>query len=83
MTVRAKFVCSSIKYFNDPVQFPNGHREFTFTAQYDMSIPEDRRFQKATPWGEFKMNVDNPAVFDLFKIGQAYYLDLTPVPKAD
>lgn len=78
MTVRAKFVCSSVTFHADPRENPNASRTFKFTAQYDMSIPEDRRFQKATPWGEFTMNVDNPAVFDHFKIGQAYYLDLTP-----
>lgn len=74
-TVRAKFVCNHVTYFSKD---PTGAREYSFAPQYDMSIPEDRRFQKATPWGEFKQRVDNPLVS--FEIGQAYYLDLTPVP---
>lgn len=53
-------------------------RRFKFAAQYDPTIEEDRRFQKATPWGEFSMNVDNPAVFDKFEIGKDYYFDISP-----
>jgi hypothetical protein len=80
MSVRAKFNCTGVTYFHDPEKFPEAARHFKFTPQYDMSIPEDRRFQKASPWGEFTIMVDNPAVFDQFKLGQAYYLDLSPVP---
>jgi hypothetical protein len=79
MTVRAKFVCSSVTFHGDPRTNPNAQRTYKFTPQYDMSIPEDRRFQKATPWGEFTQTIDNPAVFDQFEVGKAYYLDLTAV----
>ena len=48
MTVRCKFRCTSVRHFTPD---GSGAREYTFTPQYDMSIPEDRRFQKATPWG--------------------------------
>lgn len=47
-------------------------------AQYDPSIPEDRRFMEATPSGEVKFYVSNPAVIGGFKIGDNYYVDLTP-----
>lgn len=77
MTVRAKFVCQSARHFTPD---GTGQREYVFVPQYDMSIPEDRRFQKASPWGEFKIMVDNPAVFERFKVGQAYYLDLIEAP---
>lgn len=76
-TVRAKFVCSSITQHANQTS-----RTIRFTAQYDMSIPEDRRFQKATPWGEFTMQIDNPAVVDRFKLGQAYYLDMFEAPQS-
>ena len=46
-------------------------------AQYDPSIPEDKRFMEATPTGELKFYVSNPTVVDSFKIGENYYIDLT------
>jgi hypothetical protein len=51
-----------------------------FTTQYDDTIPEDRRFMQATPWGSFEMNVDNPSALAFFdgKIGQCFYMDVTP-----
>jgi len=50
--------------------------------QYDMSIPEDRRFQKATPWGEINLHIDNPAAVDQLKIGKAFYIDMSPVEES-
>ena len=44
------------------------------------SIPEDRRFNKATPSGEFWMQVDNPAALEVLKLGQVFYIDMIPVP---
>jgi hypothetical protein len=81
MTVRALFACNSVRYYGDPFANPNCSREYSFSPQYDMSIPEQRRFQKATPSGTFTMQVDNPAVFDRFKPGRLYYLDVEEVPE--
>ncbi len=81
MTVRALFACNSIKFYGDPIANPNCSREYGFSAQYDMSIPEQRRFQKASPSGNFTIQVDNPAVFDRFKPGRLYYLDMIEVPE--
>lgn len=53
-----------------------------FEAQYDDSIPEDRRFQKATPNGMVELQVDNPAALAQFELGDSYYVDFTPAPKA-
>ena len=47
-------------------------------AQYDPTIPEDTRFMEATPTGELKFYVSNPTVIGGFKIGENYYVDLTP-----
>lgn len=74
MTVRAKFVVSGITD-----KGPHCPKIVTLSAQYDMSIPEDRRFQKATPWGEINLHIDNPAAVDQLKIGKAYYIDMSPV----
>lgn len=73
-TVRAKFIVSSIT--DNGTSSPKGVR---LSAQYDMSIPEDRRFQKATPWGEINLHIDNPAAVEQLKIGKGYYIDMTPV----
>lgn len=50
-------------------------RTLTFRAAWDPTIPENERFNKATPWGELKMVVSNPNVQP--KIGGYYYLDFT------
>lgn len=75
MKVRAKFRCGSVSFYG-PVD-DNAQRQYTFSAIYDRDTPEDQRFSAATPWGELKINVNNPAV--VFEPGQVYYLDLTPV----
>ncbi len=73
MTVRAKFTLTSIKSHANW-----SAKTLTFQAVYDQSIPEDQRFQKATPSGQFEMTVDNPAALEQFVLGQAYYFDMTP-----
>lgn len=50
-----------------------------FQSQYDMSIPEDQRFQKATPSASAKFQIDNPAALAQFEVGKDYYVDFTPV----
>lgn len=74
--VRGKFRCNMVSFFGDPAD-PQTGRQFTFTAVYDTSTPENKRFATATPYGEVKMNVSNPDVS--FEYGKEYYLDLTPV----
>ncbi len=73
MTVRAKFTLTSITSFASW-----GAKKLTFQAVYDQSIPEDQRFQKATPSGQFDMTIDNPAALEQFELGKAYYFDATP-----
>ena len=72
--VRCKFCLVEIS------TFAHGSQKFIFSPQYDTSIPEDQRFQKASPSGRFEITVDNPAAQAFFKIGQCYYFDATPVP---
>jgi hypothetical protein len=72
--VRAKFVLQE----KTESSFNADSRTLVFRPQYDTTIPEDQRFSKATPSGEFKMQVDNPAALEQLKLGQAYYFDITP-----
>lgn len=58
-----------------------GTKTLKFNAQYDDSIPEDRRFAKATPSAELTMQVNNPAAIALLTLGDSYYVDFSPVPK--
>lgn len=74
-TTRAKFRCASVEFWGDPAN-PETQRNFTFQAVYDHTTAENERFTRATPWGELKMRVDNPAV--QFEVGKYYYLDFTP-----
>lgn len=71
--VRAKMVLSAITSHSWNAQ----SKTLKFTAQYDPSIPEDRRFQQATPSGSIEMQVDNPRAVEAFTLGKAYYVDFT------
>ncbi len=73
MTVRAKMVCSAIK----ETQYG---KIVYFSSQYDLSIPEDQRFQKATPSASAEFQIDNPAALEQFAIGKAYYVDFNLTP---
>lgn len=74
MAVRAKFRLSEVHHY------AYGHKKYIFRPEYDTTIPEDQRFAKASPSGEFTITVDNPAVDEQFIVGNYYYFDVTPVP---
>ena len=69
--VRAKFTLIDIRTTSW------GCKILKFITQYDNTIPEDQRFQKATPVGEIEMQIDNPAALEQFTIGKSYYADFT------
>lgn len=75
--VRAKMKLAEIKSF---ASFEA--KELIFRCQYDPSLPEDQRFSKYTPNGEFRMQVDNPAALEQLTLGGDYYVDFSPVPAA-
>lgn len=53
-------------------------REITLSAVYDDGISkENASFAKATPNGQITFMLDNPALAEAFKPGEAYYLDFT------
>jgi len=77
MTVRAKLRLTKITDYKWGTEAPV-HKTLHFDAQYDRNIPEDQRFQKATPSGHCELQIDNPAALAQFEHGKAYYVDFTP-----
>ena len=58
-----------------------GGAKAVFRCVYDQKIAEDVSFCKATPSGMAEFQIDNPKAAEQLVIGQAYYVDFTPVPK--
>ncbi len=75
MKIRAKFALTNMTTYTSQYGLS---REFLFRPQYDPALPEDRRFSKATPTGEFKMTVDNAPVADFLEksLGKQFYFDI-------
>ena len=71
MTIRCKLRLTEITQ----CEYSPTVRRLKFTTQYDPAIPEDQRFYKATPSGEFTMLVDNPVALEAFVLGKCYYFD--------
>lgn len=71
--VRAKVTCNAID--GNAVTF---HTVYEPDAERDS---ENARFTKASPWGEIRMGIDNPAALEQFSVGQSYYVDFHPAPK--
>lgn len=77
MTIRAKM---QLTHVTETVRGNQGDKILKFAAVYDQTIPEERRFQKATPTAEFTMTVNNPLALEQFKLGEKYYVDFSPAP---
>ena len=73
MAVRAKFRLNEIRQnaYNPTV------RTFVFHPVSADGTPENDRFNKYSPSGEFTIMVDNPAVIEQWKLGDYYYADFT------
>lgn len=70
MSVRAKVTCNGVK-----------DNQVSFSTVYEtdeQKSKENASFTKATPWGEIKMGIDNPAALSQFEAGKSYYVDFTP-----
>lgn len=74
-TIRGKFRCGAVTFHGDPNN-TDTPRTYELSAVYDQRTPENARFARATPWGELKMRIDNPAA--RLETGVEYYLDFTP-----
>lgn len=56
----------------------------TFGAVYKNGYPpdgsdEDNTFAKWTPQADLTMTINNPALLGKFEVGQAFYVDFSPV----
>ena len=72
MSVRAKMRLRSI------TDYGNDNKDYLFGCEYDEKlIKEDVTFSKWTPSGEFKVNVNNPAVHEQMEVGKTYYFDIS------
>lgn len=77
MTTRAKFRCNSV---ND---FGGGSKEVALSVVYAPNANgENAGFTKASPSGEMKMRIDNPAAATQFEPGKYYYVDISLAPDA-
>lgn len=77
MSVIAKMRVASIE------DFGGTSKRIKLQCIYDPTgIPEDQRFTKATPWGEFCMAVDNPAASEQMPIGREFYVTFEPIVPA-
>ena len=70
MAVRAKVRCNH-----------KGNNDVGFNTVYEPDASKDTenaRFTKATPYGDIRMGIDNPAALEQFEINKEYYVDFTP-----
>ena len=80
-TMRAKVRVSSVRVFE------SGGEELVFTpvaknGPYpDDGADENNTYAKFSPDGEFRLSVQNPALFGKFEIGDTFYVDFSPAPK--
>lgn len=77
-TVKAKFQLQEIRQYMSYGNVINQNKTLIFRPVYDERIPEDIRFQKFTPSGQFEMQVNGPAL-EFFKLGKYYYFDASEV----
>ncbi len=69
MAVRAKVRCEKIE---------GGEVRFFTVYEDPAKDTENARFTKATPSGEIRLAIDNPAAIAAFEAGKEYYVDFTP-----
>ncbi len=44
---------------------------------------ENKTWAKYTPAGSITLQIDNPAAYDAFVLGQSYFVDFTPAPATE
>jgi hypothetical protein len=79
MTVRAKFYVSEVKHVGTPGSEPCATIVMAPVFGSYGDGKDNESWSKYTPSGKLEMTVTNPGAIDQFAVGQAYYLDFTPV----
>lgn len=81
MTVRVKF------YVTQLMPWSNGGGEVRLSPVYSQDKDhENKRFWDATPNGELRMGINNPAAYQFFhdhSQGYEFYVDIEPVMKVN
>jgi len=77
--VRGKFFVVGIH--KSPYQGATPRIELGAVSADDGEKGENTFFNQATPFGEIKMDLTNPAVAEFFKLGDAFYVDFVRVVK--
>lgn len=70
MAVRAKVRCNA-----------KSGSTVDFTTVYEppgSQNDENVRFTTATPWGDIRLGINNPAAMEQFEVNKEYYVDFTP-----
>lgn len=70
---RCKFVLTGLEPLNDQ----DGNVKVRFDARYG-DVEEDKQFSKYTPTGHMEATINNKRVLDQLKVGEEYYIDITP-----
>lgn len=81
--VRAKVRVVELKtdLHNAPQSDPPQMQQVTVVAQPVFGGKDDeanREWSKWTPSGEIRLSITNPAAYEMFKLGKAYFVDFTP-----
>lgn len=77
MTVRAKMKCYAVQRLMDGK--PDTEvAEIRMMPVYDDGDPANKTWSKATPSGEVRLFITNPAAIDAFEPGKSYFVDFTP-----
>lgn len=72
-TTRAKFKCNTV------TAYESSHREVKLSPVYSNDPnSENKAFWEASPNGELRLYITNPAASALFEPGKEYYIDITP-----
>lgn len=75
MAVRAKFRVTMVSQ----VDWSEKTRIVKMQPVFASSAEDPNKcWSEATPSGEIEMHITNPAAYDQFQLGKAYYLDFTP-----
>jgi len=72
-TIRAKFQCWTV----DIDEYGEHVHLQAVYGTYEKDNEENNQFSEATPVGELKMQISNPAAKGFFETGKEYYLDFT------
>jgi hypothetical protein len=75
MSVRAKFKCLGINHL--PTQSSAVRAEIRLIPVWEQD-GVNRKWSEATPAGEIKMLITNPAAIEAFELDKSYFVDFTP-----